>query len=176
MPGPTSNRYLTMKKLKSKNRFLRRARLLYLKAVHINDSPGKIALGVAIGVFCGIMPAMGLVVALLLAFVFKANRAAAILGSAATNAWISFVSFLLSIKLGSVILGIDWREVYRQWHSFAGNFRFRGLFEPAILKILAPLATGYLVIAALAGLGSYVVTFILVRLIRAHKNRAKFSG
>lgn len=165
-----------MKKFKSRNKFLRRIKLFYLKAVHINDSPQKIALGVAIGVFAGIMPAMGLLAALLLAVIFRANRAAAILGSAITNAWISFVTFLLSIKVGSVILGIDWQEVRRQWDYFIANFRLSSMFRLPISEVILPLVIGYLAVAALIGSATYILTLILVRLIHAHKNRAKLPG
>ncbi|MDD5109551.1 MAG: DUF2062 domain-containing protein, partial [Candidatus Omnitrophica bacterium] len=53
---------------------------LFSKLFKINDTAGKIALGVGLGVFSGLMPATGPLAALFLAFIFKANRAAALLG------------------------------------------------------------------------------------------------
>ncbi|MCG2713658.1 MAG: DUF2062 domain-containing protein [Candidatus Omnitrophica bacterium] len=65
---------------------------IFAKLFKINDSAGKIALGVGLGVFAGLLPGTGPAAALLLALVFRANRAAALLGSLITNTWLSVVT------------------------------------------------------------------------------------
>ena len=89
--------------------------LFYERLFKINDSPQKIALGLGLGVFAGILPGTGPLAALFLAFIFRANRASALLGSLATNTWISFVTFVLAIKIGSAILEVSWLDVQAGW-------------------------------------------------------------
>lgn len=118
-------------------------RKLYAELFLINDSAQKIALGVGLGVFTGILPGTGPLAALFLAFIFKANRASALLGSIATNTWFSLFTFILAFKIGSAIIK-------------------PAFFKTVILKTILPLAAGYLVIALCAGLLTYLITLILI--------------
>jgi uncharacterized protein (DUF2062 family) len=105
-----------------------------------------------LGVFTGILPGTGPLAALFLAFIFRANRASALLGSIATNTWFSFFTLVLAFKIGFVLI------------------------KPASLKttilrtILPPLA-GYLVIALCAGLLTYLITLILVVIAKGRRKR-----
>ena len=81
------------------DRIRRTGRFLYLKLFRINDTPLKIALGFGLGVFLGVMPGVGPVVALLLAFIFRINRASALLGSLLFNTWSGIISLLLAIEI-----------------------------------------------------------------------------
>ncbi len=164
-----------MKKLESRNKFLRCLRLVYLKIFRINDSPQKIAQGVALGVFVGIMPGIGPLIALFLAFIFHTNRASALLGSIITNTWISLVTFILSIRLGSAIMGLDWLVVYREWLNLIRHFNFADLLSTPILKVILALLIGYLIIALGLGLTVYLLTLTITRIIHAYKNRVNFS-
>jgi uncharacterized protein (DUF2062 family) len=101
-------------------------RLLYIKLFKINDSPQRIALGLGLGVFLGIIPGTGPLAALFLALLFRVNRASALLGSLLTNTWLSIVTFLLAIKVGSFIMRLNWQSVYAD-----------------ISKAILPLIVGY---------------------------------
>ena len=68
-------------------------RLILAKLFNINDTPHKIALGLGLGVFAGILPGTGPIAAIFLALAFRANRASALLGSLLTNTWLSLVTF-----------------------------------------------------------------------------------
>lgn len=160
-----------MKNSSAKNKLINVIKKLYATLFLINDTPHKIALGVGLGVFAGIMPGTGLIAALFLAFIARANRAAALLGSLMTNTWLSIVTFLLSIKVGSGIMGLDWESVYRDYLIFLKNFQWVKLFKIAIIKLVLPLILGYVVIAAALGLLVYLVTFITIKGIKyAHKS------
>src|SRR3989338_11447506 len=91
--------------------FKRLLKFLYLKLFKINDTPQKIALGLGLGVFAGIFPGTGPAASLFLAFIFRANRASALIGSMLTNTWLSVVTLLLAIKLGALMFGIQWEEI-----------------------------------------------------------------
>ncbi len=90
-------------------RLKRRLRLLYLKILRIDDPPEKIARGAAIGVMMGILPTFGLgiVLSLILAFILRANKAAAVLGSLIMNPITTTFFWTLSAFVGSVIFWED---------------------------------------------------------------------
>ncbi len=140
------------------------------KLFKINDSPQKIAAGVALGVFSGILPGTGPAAALFLAFIFKANRAAALFAAILTNTWLSLLTFILAIKVGSAILKINWMQVKRDAEGAISGFHWIGLFKVSFLKVIFPLFIGYLAIGIAAGLLSYLVTlFIIRRHLDGHK-------
>jgi hypothetical protein len=155
-----------MKKNFLKNNFVHLIREIYIKLFLINDTPHKIALGLGLGVFVGIMPGTGLIAALFLAFICRANRAAALLGSILTNTWLSVVTFLLSIKVGSAIMKLDWRNVYADCTVFIKHFQWFDLFKASILKLVLPLIVGYAVISAGLGLAAYLLTLIIIKVIK----------
>jgi uncharacterized protein (DUF2062 family) len=136
--------------------------LLFAKLFKINDSPQKIALGLGIGVFTGIFPGTGPLAALFLALLLRVNRASALIGSLLTNTWLSFVTFLLAIKLGSGLFGIGWQQLHQDWSSFLKGFNWLALFQLSILKVILPVITGYLLIAFCLGLIVYLVALLVL--------------
>ncbi len=136
-------------------------RLIYLKLFRINDTPQRIALGAGLGVFSGIMPGTGPIAAVCLAFLFRVNRAAALLGSLLTNTWLSFVIFVLAIKTGSFIFGVDWQAIHKQCLIIFTKFSWQGLLKTSFLKVVLPVMTGYLVIGIFLGLAAYFVTLLI---------------
>jgi hypothetical protein len=145
----------------------------YQKLLKINDSPQKIALGLGLGVFFGIMPGMGPLAALFLAYIFRVNRAAALLGSLLTNTWLSFVTFSISLRVGSFIMNLNWYDVYHDWLSFLEDFHWLNLFKLSIIKIIFPLILGYFGVSFLLGILSYIVTLTIVKIYRP-KNKIKW--
>jgi uncharacterized protein (DUF2062 family) len=159
-------------KKKTRNKILRSFKRLYLKLVRINDSPQKIALGFGSGVFLGILPGTGPIAALILAALLRINKAAALLGSLLTNTWLSLVTFLLSIRVGSAILNVDSQKVYQDWKLFLRDFHWINLFKLSVLKIILPVLCGYLIVGFFAGLLVYVVTLIILKIIKKKKRNA----
>jgi len=145
---------------------------IYEKLFRINDTPQKIAQGFGLGVFLGIMPGLGPVAALFLAMAFKVNRAAALIGSLLTNGWFSLVTFVLSIKIGSAIMKIEWRQEYENFLFAVKNFHWQSLFDASVFKILLPAFIGYLVIAACAGAVVYFVAWIIAQRIGREKSKS----
>ena len=99
------------------------------KLFRINDSPQKVALGVGLGVFAGLMPGTGPLAALFLAFIFRANRAAALMGSLLTNTWLSLVTFILAIKTGAFVLKMNWQEVLQKGQMLIKDFSWVRFFK-----------------------------------------------
>ena len=145
--------------------------LLRQKLFNINDTPQRIALGVGLGVFFGIMPGMGPVAALFLAHVFKVNKAAALFGSLLTNTWLSLLTFLLSIKLGAAVFKLNWQVLYNQWPVFLKNFNFSKLFTLPMLRIALPIVVGYIIVAFCAGFLVFITTVIIITGMRNIKSK-----
>lgn len=148
-----------MKRKKSVIRFLK---FIYLKLFRINDTPQKIALGFGLGVFFGILPGTGPLAALFLAFILRVNRAAAFFGSLLTNTWLSLVTFLLSIKIGSFIMNLNWQDVYRDSAAVFKQFHFADLFKLSALKIFLPIVFGYAVISFCVGIMAYFFMLVVI--------------
>ncbi len=133
----------------------------------INDSPQRIALGFGLGVFLGVLPVTGPLASVVLAALFRVNKAAALLGSLFTNTWLGVVTFLLAIRIGAFLLRLSGTGVLEQIKAIFADFHWQDLLNTAILKILAPLALGYLVIAFLSALAAYALVLFLF----ARKNK-----
>jgi len=149
------------------NKIKRFVRLIYLKLFRINDSPLKVALGFGLGVFVGVMPGMGPIMALLLAFLFRVNRASALLGSILFNTWFSLMALVFAIKMGSMATGLSYDDLYRGWEGLIKNFQWEKLFEASVYNILIPIGTGYLIISLIfASLGTVAVYLITQQIKR----------
>jgi uncharacterized protein (DUF2062 family) len=137
-------------------------RFVYLKLFRINDTPQRVAIGLGIGVFSGVLPGTGPLAALFLAFVFKVNRASALLGSVLTNTWLSIPAFLLSLKAGAALTGISRYEVHRQWELFIKHFHWGQLLGVSVYKIIFPVLIGYFAVSVFMGSVSYVAALIVL--------------
>ena len=143
--------------------FKKAINFVFVKLFHINDSAERIALGVGLGVFSGLMPGTGPAAALFLALIFRANRAAALLCSILTNTWLSLVTFILAIKLGSVILKLHWQEVYQKAQGLIHDFHWFKFIRLSFHELLMPVITGYLIIGLFLGVVSYLITLLIIR-------------
>jgi len=151
-----------MSKIKPQN-FLRNfTHFLYDKLVKINDTPQRVAIGFGIGVFFGIVPGLGPLASLFTASLFKVNRASALVASLLTNTWISFVTFIMSVKIGSIVMGVDWQITKNEWYSVFKNFHFADLFRVSLLKTILPTIVGYVLVAAFFGFLSYLIILLVL--------------
>ncbi len=160
-----------MKKNKILNSINNFFKSVYTQLFKINDTPQRIALGFGLGVFLGIFPGTGVIAAIFCAVFLRVNRASTLLGCLLTNTWISVVTFLLSIKVGSSIMQVSWQDVRRDWTAFLQDFRWADLFKLSVLKISLPVIVGYIAVGLGLGLLAYLITLaILKRVKHAHKN------
>lgn len=143
----------------------------YEKIFKINDTPQKIAVGLGLGVFLGILPGTGPIAALFLALLFKVNRASALFGSLLSNTWLSIVTFILSIKVGSAILHSDWQQVQENWSEVLRDFHWGSLFKSSVLTLLLPVVLGYLIIGLSVGFTAYIIALLILRR-RKHENKS----
>jgi len=138
---------------------------LYIKLFKINDTPQRIAAGLGVGVFLGILPGTGPLAALFMAWILRLNRASALLGSLLTNTWLSIVTFLLSVKVGAAIMKVNWEETREAWMLFLKDFHWLDLLKLSALNIILPVVVGYLIVAFCLGLAVYLITWIILKAI-----------
>lgn len=136
---------------------------IYDKLVHIDDTPHKIAAGFGLGVFFGILPGVGPVAALCIAAILKFNKISAFTAGLLTNTWLSLVTFVLSLKIGTVLTGLDWQQTYQKTQEVVKQFHWKSLIDSSILIILQPLIIGYAIIGMVAGLLSYFIILCILK-------------
>jgi hypothetical protein len=144
-------------------------KLGYFKLIRIHDSPHNVAMGFGLGVFAGIMPFAGPIVAVFLAMLFKVNKISAFLGGLLANTWISFLAFLLSIKVGSVIFGIDGSTVRARWMELLKDFHLSSLFKVSAAEIILPVVAGYIVIALFFAVTVYITALFIMKFVENRK-------
>lgn len=127
--------------------------LIYTRLFKIDDSPQRVALGFGLGVFLGIFPGTGPFAAVILSILLRLNRAAALVGCLATNTWISVIVFVLAAHLGSLLFGMNWKNV-----------------QAAPLKFVLPISTGYILIGLALGALTYLVTIFILKLFKRRKD------
>jgi uncharacterized protein len=87
----------------------RLARYYYLRFIRLRGDPHELALGMAFGIFTGMMPIMPFQMALsvALALVFKGSKITAALGTWISNPLNWYFLYYFSYKLGAWVLGME---------------------------------------------------------------------
>ncbi|MBI4823123.1 MAG: DUF2062 domain-containing protein [Nitrospirae bacterium] len=131
----------------------------------IKDSPHKVAMSFAVGVFFGISPLIGLhtILALISAWLFRLNRLATIVGVYITNPWSIIPIYTFCTWVGALLIGtdrvipnIDWSHITLS--SLVSELKF----------LLLPFVIGTIVVGVVSSVLSY---FIIKKAIE--KNRGK---
>ncbi len=157
-------------------------KLQYLKIIRIDDTPEKIALGMALGIAAGILPTFGLgiIFAIFLALLFKANKISAVIGTMIMNPWTSVFFWTLSYILGELIIhqniapnvasaiteikymeGLSILEMLKEFISLAGK------------EILLPYLIGNIILTMVLSVGFYFITLKMVIAYRKVKKEGK---
>ncbi len=135
---------------------------LYEELTIVNETPHRVALSFAMGVFLGILPFTGVLAAIAVAIMFRLNKAAAILGSAITNTWLGLIVLGLAVKIGSGLTGANWQLIQEQVSALMKNFSLKALHDVDILQILCAIAVGYFILSCLFALIGYVVAVVVI--------------
>ena len=168
----------TIKRKKRKNTLLR---FLEFKILHIDDSPHKISLGLAIGLFIAWMPLLGLHILLVIVstMLLRANKFAAL-----TSVWVSNVFTYAFVYYPAYLIGRAVCDIFPR-HGVMGKEQvsaiFNELFAPAniltgfytkeywkqfwvLTKTIGPeLWIGGFVLGGLVALSSYVICYNLIK-------------
>ena len=107
--SPSPNRYKPRRKrISGRFSWLRKSlRFNYLRLLRLKGQPQVVAKGLAVGVFAGCFPFLGLqsVLGIILATVFKGSRVAAIAATWISNPLTYVPIFIFNYKIGKILLG-----------------------------------------------------------------------
>ncbi len=153
--------------------FSGRGKKILKKLLGLNDTVHKTALAFALGILIGLSPLLGLqtLLALFIAFAFKLNRAAIIIGTLVNNPWTIPLIYSSEFLVGASLLGSA-RDTLSglKW----GTFTSLSAFEQ-IKSILLPLFVGYIPLGIGIAIGAYFVTFRLMFTYRKKASLAESS-
>lgn len=165
-----------MKRVGFRRGLRRWVRYQYIRLVRLDDSPEKIARGVALGVVLGILPTFGLgvVAAIILAGYLKLNKASAVIGTLIMNPWTSPFFWALSYLAGSLLLGYNLQETvalikYLKTHEDV----WKNLLAQ---RLLLPYIIGNIIITAGSAATSYIACLYAVKAYkraRSKRNKGK---
>lgn len=164
-------------------------RFIKTRILHIDDSPERIARGIAVGLFAGWLPLMGLhiVLGLLFAAVMRANKAMAVLFVWVSNPLTAVFIYYPCYWVGRFILVFFgykpamnpeqiediFIETFSMRHIFTGFFTLN-LWKQvwaAFLQIGLELFIGSILIGLIAAKIGYWLSVTLIKRLRARRQR-----
>lgn len=145
-------------------------RYYYLRLLRIRGRPEEIARGLAVGVFVGLTPFLGLhtVLSLLLASMFKANQVAAVAATWVGNPLTLPVIYLAEFKLGQAIVGSEQVVALTISGSWQGAASIG-------MNILLATILGSLVLGLMVSLATYFLFRDSIYLIRLRRGLARLA-
>lgn len=175
---------------KKKNKLFR---FLEYKILHIDDSPHKIALGLAIGLFIAWTPLLGLhiLLAIALSVLLRANKFAALVsvlvGNIFTFAFIYYPAYLVGRVVCDVF--INHNNVSREQISeifsrlFAPTNIITGIFTKQYWSEFANLTktvglelwVGCFIVGGLVAVGSYIICHYLIKSHRTQNPHRRYE-
>jgi uncharacterized protein (DUF2062 family) len=128
--------------------------------LHLDDTPQRIALAFAVGVYLSFHPLLGLhtVMALVIAYAFRLSRAAILVGVYVNNPWTMAPMYAAGTALGCVLLGVP-MDALRDIEWDLDNWEFYHL----LLVSLRPYVWPYVVGNTLLGIACGVIAYAVVR-------------
>ena len=161
-------------------RYFRGLRYSYLKLLRLKGDPHQLALGIALGVFSGMMPILPFQTALAvaLALLFKGSKITAAIGTWVSNPLNWYFLYVYSYKIGAWILGLSGRS--KMIASIMTSLRqgdealvILGKITGAGSAIIGAFLTGGLVMGIVTGVPAYFIFLRVFRLIKAWREQRR---
>jgi len=151
----------------------RQIRYYYLRFIRLRGQPHELALGMAFGIFAGMMPIMPFQIALAvsLALFFKASKITAALGTWISNPLNWYFLYYFTYKIGASILGLPHSEqfltsILTSARQGDGAMAVIGKIFGAGGAIMGAFLLGGITLGVLAAVPSYFVFLRLFQVIR----------
>jgi len=145
----------------------RSLRYLYLRFLRLRGSARDVARGMALGVFIGITPTMGvqMPIALFFAMLLKENKLAALIGVWISNPMTAIPIYTYNFKIGKYLLGTPDIKMPR----------FSSLHDVLELghDLVMPLFVGSLVTGIFSAALAYVVTYYIYSGIQKEREKIR---
>jgi uncharacterized protein (DUF2062 family) len=131
----------------------------------VKDSPKKIAISFAVGIFLGMSPLLGLhtVLGIAAAWIFRLNKFVTIVGVYITNPWTIVPIYTFSTWFGARLLGVDNIIPDINWNDMSFSYLL-GEMKP----LLWPFIFGTTLVGILSSIAGYILIYHAVV-----KNRQK---
>jgi uncharacterized protein (DUF2062 family) len=153
-----------------------RLRDLIKKLLHIEDTPERTALAYAIGVFLGFSPFLGFhtLVGLAIAFLFRLNRLAILLGVWTNSPWWIVPYYVFATWVGMWVMGfwMDWatlKEIFQlgKVQGFMSSDFWGQVSSQS--DLLLSFLIGSLILCTLLSLIAYPLSLKFIKLYRSRK-------
>ena len=163
--------------------FERQLKYYYLKLIGLRDEPHELALGIALGIFTGMMPIIPFQTALAvtLALFFKASKITAALGTWVSNPLNWYFLYYYSYKVGTFLLGIPEKKAI--FSSITAAMKSGEAPMVLVAKIIhagstivAAFLVGGFVMGIVFGSPSYFVFLRFFKYVRAWRRRSAGIG
>ena len=158
----------------------RRIRYYYLKFIRLRGQPHELALGMAFGIFAGLMPIMPFQIALAvtLALFFKASKITAALGTWVSNPLNWYFLYYFTYKIGASILGFPQRNhflesILASAHRGDGVVVVVGKIFGAGGAIMGAFLLGGIILGVLGATPSYFIFLRLFQFIRVWRKKRR---
>ena len=161
-------------------KYSRQIRYYYLRFIRLRGEPHELALGIALGIFAGLLPIMPfqMALAVALALLFKGSKITAALGTWISNPTNWYFLYFYSYKIGAYLLGLSDRGPIFQ--SVMASVRqgeepmvIIGKIVGAGSAMMASFFVGGLVMALICALPSYFIFLNIFQRIRNWRMRRK---
>ena len=161
-------------------KFNRITRYYYLRFIRLRGEPHELALGMALGVFSGMMPIIPFHMALgvALALIFKGSKITAMLGTWISNPLSWYFLYYLNYKIGALVLGLS--NDNNIVESLMGSFRNGEEGMALILNIvhasstiIGAFAIGGLIMGAIAFTPAYFISLRLFSFIKTWREEIR---
>jgi len=158
----------------------RLARYYYLKILRLKGEPHELALGMALGVFSGMMPILPFqtAFAVALAFLFRASKITAALGTWVSNPFNWYFLYYYSYKLGAHLLGLKeqkavFASIMQAIRAGEEGMVIAGKMLGAGSGFVGSFLLGGFVMGIVAGPVSYYIFLPMFRSARTWRKRRK---
>ena len=161
----------------------RRAKYYYLRFIRLRGEPHELALGMALGIFVGMMPIMPFHMALsiALALVFKGSKITAALASWISNPLDWYILYYLNYKIGSFVLehskeSRDFSSLMESVRNGGEGMAFMKEIVGASGSLIAAFLTGGLIMGVFASVPSYFIFLKVFRYIHSLRDKRHRHG
>lgn len=132
----------------------------------IKESPVRLSLSFAIGVFIGMSPFLGIhtILGIICAYLFRLNKFVTIVGVYITNPWTIIPIYTFSTFVGAKLLGMD---------KFLPTVDWKKLTLSKLISELGPLLKPFIIGTFLIGLFSSVASYLILYYLIRKRDEAK---
>ncbi|WP_333653065.1 DUF2062 domain-containing protein [Dissulfurispira sp.] len=122
----------------------------------VKDSPKKIAISFAVGVFIGMSPILGLhtVLGIAAAWIFRLNKFVTIIGVYVTNPWTIVPIYTFATWFGAKLLGVKKIIPAIDWNNISFNYLLNEMSH-----LLLPFVFGTTLLGLLSAIAGYIIIY-----------------